>query len=262
MSIAAKDCRVSNHSRFASDEIQRLFAANGIRDLEDAFLAGEPLGEQHHRRANRHHNKVVVKVDLKGTVGVTPVYIKRQWSRERWLPRPTDIRHRINLQCSPVHEWRGLQILKNAGVHVSEPLALFWSGWGLTRGAVVTRAVPPQHSIADLISRGDLERLPAKPRTAMLEAAVSVVLRLRSLRISWRSMKTKHFYPEELRDGSWRMWLIDCEGVYRWATEHDSQREWRTFVNCFEKRSPALHCEVLDIYKRLSASGVPMAPAA
>jgi hypothetical protein len=243
---------VSNHSRFASDAIESLFAANGIRDLDDAFRVGVSVGEEHHRRATRHHNKHVVQLELKTDDGAMSVYIKRQWRRERWLVRPTDIRHRINLQCSPVHEWRGLGILQKAGFDVSEPLALFWSGLGLSCGAVVTRTVPPRSSMADMLHNGDLQRLPAKPRTALIEAAVAVVKRLHLLRISWRSMKAKHFYPEELRDGSWRIWLIDCEGVYRWSTERDRRREWRTFLSCFATHSPSLHAAFLEAYERPS----------
>jgi hypothetical protein len=246
---------VSNHARFASDEIQSLFAANGIRDLEDAFRVGTPVGEQHQRRATRHINKLVVRLDLKSAEGATPVYIKRQWRRARMWPRPTDIRHRINLQCSPVHEWRGLNILRTAGFNVSEPLAVFWSGWGLSRGAVVTRAVPPQLSMADLVLSGDLEKWPTKPRQSLLNAAVDLIIRMQNLRLSWRSMKAKHFYPEEQRDGSWRIWLIDCEGVYRWATEHDRQREWQTFLKCFAANAPSLYAALVDAYERTAKTG-------
>src|SRR5205085_9853670 len=117
-----------------------------------------------------------------------------QWSRDRWLPRPTDIRHRIGLQCSPIHEWRGLRMLQAAGFHVSEPLAVFWRGWGFSRGAVVTRAVPPAHSMADMLLSGELEQMDAAKRASLIDAAAKVVARLHRARISWRSMKAKHFY--------------------------------------------------------------------
>ncbi len=174
----------------------------------------------------------------------------RQRRRERWLPRPTDIRHRINLQCSPVHEWRGLKILESAGFDVSEPLAVFWSGWGLARGAVVTRAVPPRLSMADLLHSGELEAMSAARRSALIDAAVNVVVRLQRSRISWRSMKAKHFYPEEIPDGSWRIWLIDCEGVYRWASRRDCEREWQTYLKCFTAHAPTLREAFLSAYAR------------
>ena len=142
------------------------------------------------------------------------------WTR---IPRPTDIRHRIGLQCTPIHEWRGLRILQNAGFNVSEPLAVFWKGWGLSRGAVVTRAVPPAWSMADMLLRGELQAMDAKRRNSLIDAAANVVARLHRARISWRSMKAKHFYPEELSDGTWRIWLIDCEGVDRWASRRDRE---------------------------------------
>lgn len=239
---------MSDHSRFASDEVERLLAANGLGDLDGAFRVGKSLDSGHEARATRHHNKRVVRLDLKGPGGTTSVYIKRQWHRERWIPRPTDIRHRIGLQCSPVHEWRGLRILQAAGFNVSEPLALFWHGWGFARGAVVTRAVPPTCSMADLLLSGELQQMDADRRASLIDAASHVVARLHRARISWRSMKAKHFYPEEIGPGKWRIWLIDCEGVYRWASRRDCQREWRTYLRYFTSRAPDLQQSFLAAY--------------
>lgn len=240
---------MANHSRFASDEVARLLADNGIRDLESAFQVGESLDIEHEARATRHATRRVVKVDLKGSAGAKSVYIKRQWARDRWLPRPTDIRHRIKLWCSPCHEWSGLRTLQTAGFHVSEPLAVFWSGWGYTRGAVVTRAVPPARSMSDLLHSGELEQMDSAKRDSLIEAAIKVVVRLQRARISWRSMKAKHFYPEDLGGNRWRIWLIDCEGVCRWASRRDYEREWQTYLQCFASHAPALQNAFLDAYR-------------
>lgn len=240
---------MSNHSRFASDDVARLLAANGIRDLDSAFEAGNAVEGEHERRATRHPFKRVVKLELKTAADRTAVYIKRQWGRDRWFPRPTDIRHRIGLQCSPVHEWRGLRMLQAAGFHVSEPLALFWSGWGFSRGAVITQAVPPARSMADMLLSGELEKMDGSKRDSLIDAAAKIVARLHRARISWRSMKAKHFYPEELGGNRWRIWLIDCEGVYRWASRRDCDREWRTYLRYFTSRAPGLQDSFLAAYE-------------
>jgi hypothetical protein len=246
---------VGNHCRFASDEIARLLAANGIHDLDSAFRVGESLDVEHEGRATRHFNRRVVKLDLKSRVGATTVYIKRQWKLERWVPRPTDIRHRIGVFCSPIHEWRGLQTLQSAGFHVAEPLALFWGGWGFAHGAIVTRAVPPARSMSDMLHSGEIERLDAANRQALIAAATKIVARLHKARISWRSMKAKHFYPEDMGRNRWRIWLIDCEGVYRWATRRDCEREWRTYLQPFISHGPALQNAFLDAYRTALAIG-------
>ncbi len=249
---------MSNHSRFASDEIARLLADNGIRDLDSAFQVGDSLDIEHEARATRHATRRVVKVDLQGSAGEQSVYIKRQWCRERWLPRPTDIRHRIRIQCSPIHEWRGLRMLQAAGFHVAEPLAVFWSGWGFSRGAVVTRAVPPARSMSDLLHSGQIQQMDCAKRDSLIEAATDVVARLRAARISWRSMKAKHFYPEDLGGNRWRIWLIDCEGAYRWASRRDCEREWNTYLQYFASHAPALQDAFLDAYS-LALKARPMA---
>lgn len=231
---------MSHHSCFASEETERLLAANGLRDLDSAFRLGKPLDDLHERRAIRHDFKRVVRCELTGPEGVTRVYIKRQWRRGRLVPRPTDVRRGIGWKCTPIHEWHGLRTLQQAGFLVAEPLALFWRGWGLSRGAVVTRAVPPQYSLADLILGGDFERMSPERQAALIEGVADVVGRLHRAHISWRSMKAKHFYPEETAQGMWRMWLIDCEGVYTQATRHDCLREWGAFLRYISTRAPNL----------------------
>jgi hypothetical protein len=239
---------VTHHRCFASQEVEQLLSANGLADLNSAFELGEPLGDLHEGRASRHEYKRVVKLDLAAPDGVTRVYIKRQWRRERWLPRPTDIRHRIRLKCSPVHEWRGLRLLQGAGFCVAEPLALFWQGWGFSRGAVVTRAVPPQYSLADLIQIGELDAMAPQRRISLIEASAKLIARLHRARISWRSMKAKHFYPEETSPCNWRIWLIDCEGVYNRATRRDCQREWGVFLRFVTPRMHDLRKAFLAAY--------------
>jgi hypothetical protein len=240
---------VSNHSRFASDEIERLLAANGIYDLDSAFQMGDSLDDLHQRRATRHSFKRVVKVELKGAGVTTTAYIKRQWRREPLLPRPTDIWHRIRLQCSPMHEWHGLRTLQALGFHVSEPLGLFWRGWGLWRGAIITRAVPSERSMLDMLLSGELQRMDSARRQSLMQAATEVVVRLNAAKVAWRSMKPKHFYPEDLGRGNWRIWLIDCEGVFRWASRRECDRQWRMYLKSFTSREPALQDELLAAYR-------------
>ncbi len=239
-----------NHREFASPQVAQLLEANGIHDLDSAFRVGEPLDEEHEGRATRHFNRRVVKVALRDESGATTdAYIKRQWKRDRLLPRPTDLRHRTRLLCSPVHEWRGLNTLQKAGFQVSEPLALFWSGWGFSRGAVVTRAVPPTRSISDLLYSGDLEQMDSAKRSSLIEAATRLIARFYKERISWRSMKAKHFYPEDLGSNNWRIWLIDCEGVCRRASCSDCERDWRSYLQSLAAHAPALHNAFIEAYQ-------------
>jgi hypothetical protein len=63
-------------------------------------------------------------------------------------------------------------------------------------------------------------------------------------------MKAKHFYPEDLGGNRWRIWLIDCEGVYRWAGLRDCEREWRTYLRNFTSHTPALRDAFLNAYTR------------
>jgi hypothetical protein len=238
---------VSDHREFVSDDVERLLTANGLHSLEAAFVLGAPVGDVHAERAIRHDFKRVVYLDLATPNGNCRVYIKRQWRRERLLPRPTDIRHRIGIKCTPIHEWRGLRIMQQAGMDVSEPLAVFWRGWGFSIGAVVTRAVPVNRSLDDLINSGDFARMTPARRSSLINAAVNVVKRIEQARLTWRSMKAKHFYPEETGDG-WRIWLIDCEGVSHRGPHSERQRQWNAFLQYITARMPELKDPFLKSY--------------
>jgi hypothetical protein len=238
---------VIDHQLFACDEVKCHLTANGLHSLEAAFTLGEPVGDLHVERATRHEFKRIVHLDIAASTGSYHVYIKRQWRRERLLPRLTEIRHRIAIKCTPIHEWRGLQIMQQAGLHVSEPLALFWRGWGFSSGAVVTRAVPVNRSLADLINSGEVARMAPGRRAALIDAAVHTVARIEQARLTWRSMKAKHFYPEET-DNGWRIWLIDCEGVSDRGSRSDRKRQWNAFLQYITARMPELKDAFLKAY--------------
>jgi hypothetical protein len=91
------------------------------------------------------------------------------------------------------------------------------------------------------------------------EAATKVVARLHRARISWRSMKAKHFYPEDIGGNRWRIWLIDCEGVYRWASRRDCEREWAREASQTDPGSAVW--PALTTQKKTATESQPIAPA-
>lgn len=216
---------------FASCEAQSLLSTIGLVDLETAFTHGESLDGQYHLRATRHDHKQVVTLPIPSAQGTDRLYIKRQWRITRWVPRWTDLRRGVGLLSSPVCEWRGIHMMRSAGLNVPEPLALFWQGRGWSRAAVVIKAVPPVESLADMIERGDIAELSARDTAGLVDTIVAVFAKLDESQLAWRSMKAKHFYPEQLPNGAWSIWLIDCEGVHRSRLRKDRERGRRSFVN-------------------------------
>jgi hypothetical protein len=95
---------------------------------------------------------------------------------------------------------------------------------------------------------GELDAMAPERRTSLIEEAANVIARLHRLRMSWRSMKAKHFYPEETAPGTWRIWLIDCEGVSTWASRRDSRREWAEFLRFVTPRMLELRKTFLAAY--------------
>src|SRR5262249_27739782 len=142
------------------------------------------------------------------------VFIKMQWGRRRLLPRLTDLKTGQAFQCLPQREWHGLVQFERLGLHVPQRLACFGEGSIHFRAAVVIRAVPPEHSIDDLLRRGLWHQLPAESRAAILDAVVKTVRSIHDSGLEWRSISSKHFFPQQTDDSAWKLWLIDCEGVH------------------------------------------------
>lgn len=209
---------------FASPGAQELLTVHGLVDLSAALTLGQPVAERHQRRAQRHAHKQVVCLPIESAGGSDFLYIKRQTRRTRLVPRWTDLRRGVGLWSSPMCEWRGLHLLRSAGFDAAEPLGLFWSGRGWSQAAIVTRAVPPRLSLTDMILEGVITSFTAEERTSLVDAVWRVIAQLSNARLAWRSMKPKHFYPQPLGNRSWKMWLIDCEGVHARASSRDLHR--------------------------------------
>ncbi|NQU25615.1 MAG: hypothetical protein HQ567_30380 [Candidatus Nealsonbacteria bacterium] len=214
--------RRSGHIEFGSTAARDLLAAEGLTDLQ-AVLAfeGKPL-------PCRHPFKSICTAELGG--GRQRVFIKKQWRRSRVVPRWPDLIHGTAFHTWPVCEWRGLQQFRRIGLDTAEPLAVFYNAWTSCRSAVVTAAVPVEKSLHELIDDGTVGRMDSAARTMLVDAICVVIERIHDARLAWRSMKTKHFFPRRQDDGSWRIWLIDCEGVHGRVTNHYVGRNRQEFL--------------------------------
>ena len=239
---------MQNTTKFRSDEAREILTKNGLATLEDALKVGQPLSGAFAYRGSRHEHKEVVSVELNVGDGEEVrhdmFYIKRQWKRSRLIPRWTDIR-RGNGFCSVAEaEWNGLRRMEHAGIPVVEPWGLFCGKSGV--GAIVTRAAPATHSLQDLLSDGLALNYSQSKRDQLVSAIISTITKIRSGQLAWRSMKAKHFYPHEVQ-GSWRVCLIDCEGVSENALERDWRRSTRDFIKSL---SPTVDVELAEMLER------------
>ena len=237
-----------NTTKFRSDEAREILTKNGLATLEDALNVGQPLSGAFAFRGSRHGHKEVVSVELnvgdRGEDRHDTFYIKRQWKRQRLIPRWTDIR-RGNGFCSVAEaEWNGLRRMEHAGISVVEPWGLFCGKGGV--GAIVTRTAPATHSLQDLLSEGQALTYSETKRSQLVSAIISTIAKIRAEQLAWRSMKAKHFYPHEVR-GSWRVCLIDCEGVSKNALERDWRRSTSDFIKSL---SPACDVDLAESLKR------------
>ena len=217
-----------NRPIYSSETAKQLLNGNGITCLNTALDAGEVL----HRRYNA---KNVATITVRDGEENVRIYIKRQWRHARIVPRMHTILAGKALASYPLREWRGLHALSALGLDTAEPLALFRHPLHPFRAAVVTRAVPGKQPLNQLLANDFLSDIGHKAMIALARELVRIIDRIHHAGIGWRSMDIKHFYPVQQEDGSWRIWLIDCEGVFQPAKERHIERERRSVLRAIHK---------------------------
>lgn len=211
--------------QFASESAGRLLRACGLDCAAAAFDRGTGT-------TLRHRGRSVYSLDLAGA-GDTPqrVFVKLNWGRHRLLPRMTDLKTGQMYQSLPVREWNGIERFASIGLNVPERMALFREGRFVYRDAVVVRQVPPEFSVDEMLESGRWYDLPRDRQSSLLRAMVSTMGRIHAAGLGWRGASSRHFYPRWQTDGTWKLWLIDCEGVHRaWSSrivDRDCNKLWR-----------------------------------
>jgi hypothetical protein len=179
----------------------------------------------------RHVGRAVWKTDLVGEDGQPfTAFVKLSWGRRRWWPRLSDIRTGQVLQSLAVREWEGLNTFERLGLQVPERLALLEEGLLWKRSALILKAVPPPASVSDLILDGTWLQLPIEDRQLILAEFARTLCRIHGAGWAWRSVSTRHVFPQSNARGGWEIWLIDCEGVHRARSVEVLQRDFRRFL--------------------------------
>ena len=216
----------SDHSKliFASDDARAFCHRNGLFDGDDLYSLGCPVYRQHRGRCvNEATLEEETDLPLR-------VFIKKQAGRLRLFPRLTDLKTGQVFHSLPQREWGGIERLASMGLNVPKRLALFHEGLFFFRAAIVLREVPPRLSIGQMLRNGTWSRLNHPEQDSLLDAMVSTMETIHQAGFIWRGASSKHFYPELQDDALWKLWLIDCEGVYsRRATRARKQSYLRLF---------------------------------
>lgn len=206
---------------FASETVQAVLRHNGLGSVEAVY-------RRCGRGRQRHRGRTVWEETLRrGDGSPLRVFVKLHWGRRRLWLRMNELRSGQMFQSMPVREWQGLHRLRELGLNVAQPLALYRSGLWSIRDAVVLSAVPASCSVHELIRSGRWAELPPEQRRSILEAMVSALRRIHAAGLGWRGASSKHIYPERTGDGAWRVWLIDCEGIHGGARRTTFARDFR-----------------------------------
>jgi hypothetical protein len=193
---------------FASDDARRICFRNGLFEGDDLYSLGSPVYHQHRGRC-------VHAATLEEETGQPLwVFIKKQTGRLRLIPRLTDLKTGQVFHSLPRREWDGIERLSSVGLHVPERLALYHEGLFFFRAAIVLREVPPRQSVDAMLRNGTWFRLASSEQDSILDAMVSTMETIHQAGLIWRGVSSKHFFPELQDDAAWKLWLIDCEGVY------------------------------------------------
>jgi hypothetical protein len=209
---------------FASPATEAVLRANGLGSLDGVF------GWRHAAHV-RHKGRAVWRTEAKDPGGETlTVYVKLSWGRRRWWPRLADIRTGQVFKSLAMREWEGLGTLEELGFCVPERLAVFEEGLLWKRSAVILRAVPPPVCLSDMILQGSWLHLASDDRQSILEEIARTLCRIHAAGWAWRSISTRHIFPQRKIGGGWDLWLIDCEGVHRAGSARILDRDFRRFL--------------------------------
>jgi hypothetical protein len=210
--------------QFGSPTTEALLRRNGLASL-DAIFAQRSAAQV------RHVGRAVRKTELQGTGGVpVTAFVKLSWGRRRWWPRISDIRTGQVLKSLAIREWEGLDALERLGIRVPERLAILEEGLLWKRSAIILKAVPPPASVSDMILDGSWLTLPGNDREAILRELARTLVRIHGSGWAWRSISTRHVFPQRDAGGGWELWLIDCEGVHRARSAKLLLRDLRRFI--------------------------------
>jgi hypothetical protein len=209
---------------FASPATEALLQQEGLGSLDQIF---EKRAEAH----VRHNGRAVWKTELRGAEGeIFTAFVKLSWGRRRWWPRLSDIRTGQVLKSLAVREWEGLTVLERLGFHVPERMAILEEGLLWKRSALIIKAVPPPASLSDMILDGSWLSLPLEDRSLILEEVARALCRMHKSGWAWRSISTRHVFPQRTGRNGWDIWLIDCEGVHRARSTEMLHRDFRRFL--------------------------------
>jgi hypothetical protein len=209
---------------FESPATEALLHRSGLGTLDAIF-------EYRAAAHLRHVGRAVRKTEVQGADGQTlTVFVKLTWGRRRWWPRLSDVRAGQVFKSLAVREWEGLAAFERVGLHVHERLALLEEGLLWKRSALILKAVPAPASISDMILDGSWLRLPQDDRQLILREFARTMGRIHDSGWAWRSVSTRHVFPQRNDRGSWEVWLIDCEGVHRARSAAILRRDFRKFL--------------------------------
>ncbi len=215
-----------------------LFSQVSVREwlAGNAFSRIDELFAHPHAVSTRHAGRAVYSTELSdGKEDSAEVFVKLHWGRRPYLPRISDLSTGALFRPLPQLEWRGQQRFRDAGLHVPESLALLQrSSVRSFRSAIIMRAVPVRLSIHDLLRFGKWTEIPLADRSMILEKVATITHRIHDCGLAWRGISCKHFLPERRRDGSWRLWLLDCEGVHALRGRRTKKRDLRKLYGSFE----------------------------
>jgi hypothetical protein len=238
---------------FESPATESLLRQNGLGTLDAIFT--------HRSSAQlRHVGRAVSKVELRDADAggqIVTVYVKLSWGRRRWWPRMADLRTGQIFKSIAVREWEGLAVFEGLGLRTPQRLAILEEGLLWKRSALIVKEVPPAASVSDMILDGTWLELPPSDRTAILEEFGRTLRLIHDSGWAWRSVSTRHVFPQRNPRGGWELWLIDCEGVHRAGSRALLSRDFRRFLRALRHdRADAETVKMMEtIGERLSAPG-------
>jgi len=141
------------------------------------------------------------------------VCVKRQTGRIPLIPPFSEFKDGIYKKPMPVRECEAIADLEGLGLNLPARLALLHEKGRQFRAALITRTVPAQQSIEQMMQNRSWASLGEEMQSAILDQVIANLHCIHEDGYCWKEVSLEKFYPVLQGNGSWLLWLSDLESA-------------------------------------------------
>lgn len=152
------------------------------------------------------------------------VMVKRHSGTIPLIPL-TELKNGLYKIPLPVREWEAIADLEGLGLNLPERLALFHSRERQFQSALITKAIPAQQSIYQMMCNRSWNSLGEEMQSGILDQLIANLFAIHEDGYCWQKVSLENFHPVLQGNGEWMLWLTNLESAVADLPEKMQQRD-------------------------------------